>query len=124
MNDRGYSIYQITNLVNGMKYIGITGGGVDARWRQHAFSYSTRIGAAIRRHGEITFLIETLYLTNNLGHALDVERQFIRDHKSVWPNGYNATPLAGTAAETHRAFKKRPYRLVVKAEAPMEGVQT
>ena len=59
----GY-IYQITNLVNDKKYIGLTTSTIQERWKQHLQALDRGINYALyramRKYGVENFLLEEL----------------------------------------------------------------
>ena len=53
-------IYVITNLIDGMKYVGQTTRSVKERFKEHARRKDTLIGQNIRIYGKDKFKIEVL----------------------------------------------------------------
>lgn len=91
----GY-IYQITNLVNNKKYIGLTTSSIQERWKQHIQALNRGIDYALyqamRKYGVENFIIEELEETPN--ECLnDREKYYIATIKTYIKdnNGYNLT---------------------------------
>ena len=62
-------IYQITNNINGKKYIGKTTKSVEERYRKHLYNHkegNTHLYNAMRKHGVENFSIEIIEHTQNL----------------------------------------------------------
>ena len=96
-----FSVYKITNLVNGKFYIGITGKGVSSRWRRHVYNAKAkskygRLPAAILKYGKENFQIETIEVYATAAEAKAAEIRFIKD---LCPQ-YNAT-LGGDGTTGH-----------------------
>jgi len=93
-----YTIYKVTNLVNGKIYIGYTETSIQKRWLRHlecSRQYSkTVLYNAIRKHGEKNFKIEEIYQSKDKTHTLkEMEEYFIKEYKSFFKfgRGYNMT---------------------------------
>lgn len=91
-----YTIYLITNLVNGKVYVGQTGRRLKARWRGHLQESRSNsdhpLHRAIRKYGEDKFSIDPLVSVNTKEEADYQERLWIlllRAHVSQ--NGYVCT---------------------------------
>lgn len=89
-------IYQITNLVNNKKYIGLTTSSIQERWKQHIQALNRGIDYALyqamRKYGVENFIIEELEETPN--ECLnDREKYYIATIKTYIKdnNGYNLT---------------------------------
>lgn len=94
-----FSVYKITNLVNGKIYIGYTGREVDSYIENH-FRQAIRgqdpnklLYKAIRKYGEDAFSREVLCQTLDKTNAQELERHFIREFNShsFYGHGYNMT---------------------------------
>jgi group I intron endonuclease len=91
-----FTIYRATNITNGKVYIGF-----DSKWpnrkAQHLKKYKnerykTAFYSALRKHGEHAFVWDVLYQSEDGDHCLNVmEPQFIAEHQSFGPGGYNLT---------------------------------
>lgn len=87
-----YSIYRITNQVNGKCYVGF---GVNPRQRWHSHVYSSKdkntkslIAKAIRKYGKDSFIQEILYQSYDQKHCREMETHFIQEHNSQCVEGY------------------------------------
>jgi len=87
-----FSVYVITNLSNGMKYVGMSK-NLQQRWNNHKnANYNTsKLHCAIREEGIDNF--EMLHLADAFTRkdAELLEQTFITENKSRYPNGYNQT---------------------------------
>lgn len=96
----GY-IYLITNVVNSMKYVGLTSTTVNARWRRHVNITKQRaekdfclIDMMIKEFGSENFIVETLaWITSDNEKDLwddmnRLEKEYIIQYESLWNNGY------------------------------------
>lgn len=90
-----YSIYRITDLLNGKVYIGYTN-NVNVRWTNHRYAAkvktTTALYHAINKHGIENFTFDVIYQSLDRGHTLnEMEPHFIKDYNSYAPFGYNLT---------------------------------
>lgn len=53
-------VYQITNQINGKRYIGITTQSLRKRWNQHVSSLNCGVAPAIKKYGAQNFTIEVI----------------------------------------------------------------
>lgn len=83
-------IYAIIDGTNDFEYIGQTTKTVEERFNQHAQAKS-RIGRAIRAHGEDLFVVAVLKVCHSKDELDFWERHFIKSRNSKHPNGYNLT---------------------------------
>jgi len=86
-----YSVYRITNTVNGKVYIGYTRKSVENRFQEHlklADKLDTKWYRAIRKYGAKAFVPVCLYQTPHLSDACEKERLFIIEYQSS-SLGYN-----------------------------------
>lgn len=83
-------LYKITNKINSKKYIGITN-GYKRRFRQHKTNHNPNslICKAIQKYGEDNFIFEVLKENLSIQQACQLEQQYIKNEKSLVPNGYN-----------------------------------
>lgn len=109
-----YSIYLITNLVNGKQYVGYTEKTPLERFAQHCKDARegsrTIFHKALRKYTPKQFNVECLYQTYNKQHALsEMEEHFIREYSThfVEGGGYNMT-FGGAGGDTSQSpnFKK------------------
>lgn len=87
-----FSIYLVTNSVNGHRYIGVTGKAPNRRLRDHFsasqnLKYQGRFYRAIRRHGRENFSIQTLLTCGDRESAFACEITMIAEAKPE----YNST---------------------------------
>jgi GIY-YIG catalytic domain/NUMOD1 domain len=85
-------IYKITNLINGMSYIGQSR-NIEARWRQHkcltsSYGHNVYLYNAILKYGVENFLFSVLEECE-VNRLDELERELILKHDSLRPNGYN-----------------------------------
>lgn len=91
-----YTVYKITNLINGKIYIGYTSWTLDKRFKKHITNINTKnpmiIGYAIAKYGIENFKIESIYECENKNEALNKEIELIALHNSRNRNiGYNVS---------------------------------
>ena len=95
-----YHIYLITNILNSMQYVGITGKNPpEIRWKTHVKAaynpkfrgHKCHLERAICKYGEDSFTVEVVFSTNYPGIASSKERELIRLYSTRAPNGYNST---------------------------------
>jgi group I intron endonuclease len=93
--ERYGTIYCITNIINGKRYIGATSHGYEKRWKQHLSDARNdrKNGCSILKNGlqefgEDNFKIEALLLCN-LENLDMYENQFIQNFNTLFPFGYN-----------------------------------
>jgi hypothetical protein len=86
-------IYKLTNLINGKSYIGQTRRSVEVRWKQHCYRFKDKmaIDLAIKKYGQNNFKIEIIASVLKLEYLDEVERLLIKQHNTLYPNGYNLT---------------------------------
>ena len=90
-----YTVYKITNIINGKCYIGQTDKTAKRRLVQHkckarnGYDKNRPIHKAINKYGEDNFIAETLETGISESEIDDRERYWIEEEKSLVPNGYN-----------------------------------
>jgi group I intron endonuclease len=90
-----FSIYLITNKVNGKHYVGLTRLTIAERFRAHTSKANCRsrllLPAAIYKYGVTNFTIDLIQTADSECDAQTLERSFIQEYGSFVPNGYNMT---------------------------------
>lgn len=83
-------LYQITNKINGKKYIGITN-SYKRRFRQHKANHSPNslICKAIQKYGQENFIFEVLKENLSIENACELEQEYIKKENCLVPDGYN-----------------------------------
>lgn len=97
-----YSIYKITNKINGKNYIGFTS-MIEGRWKKHIFDTKNNnkktdsnkiLHAAMRKYNIQNFSFDVIYQSKDRNFTLqEMEKYFIIEYNSHCINGcgYNAT---------------------------------
>lgn len=87
-----YSLYKITNLVNGKPYIGMTSKCIEERFKGHCHKSSrcTKLKHAIDKYGAENFKIETLCI-GDYSYIQELEEKAIILYNSI-EDGYNILP--------------------------------
>lgn len=87
-----FSVYVVANLSNGMRYIGMTK-NLKSRWNNHANAvyYGSKLHEAIRSEGKDNFEFTHLADCFTRKDAELLEKTFIDDMDTKYPNGYNLT---------------------------------
>lgn len=113
-----FTIYCVTNTVNGKRYVGQTSDTVEVRWKAHVASSRNKGGcrvfcAAIRKYGAAAFVREILEVVATQSEADAAETKWISAKESRVPNGYNLTSGGGSYGRLHEESK----RLIAKASS-------
>lgn len=95
-------VYEITCLITGKSYIGITIKTIDKRWSEHckearAKRFETVFYRSLRKYGPESFSIKLLYEAVNGREAQKVERALIAERNTLAPSGMNSS----TGGESH-----------------------
>lgn len=88
-----YYIYKCTNKVDNKIYIGCTR-NFTSRVRQHlkaSLKENKVFHEAIRKYGVCSFTWEILELAEYADDAFELEKKYIEEYGSMYPNGYNLT---------------------------------
>ena len=96
-----FTIYKITNIVNGKCYVGCTKRSIKLRWHWHQIDASKKSSLpfhkAIREFGIKSFAYSLLYQTESLIEAQTLEALAIREQNAHFlSGGYNMTWGHGT----------------------------
>ncbi len=118
-----YSVYKITNRMNGMGYIGVTKRDVKTRWRSH-FAFAEKglkypLAQAIRDDGRQAFDVTTIAQTETQVEAYEKERAAITLFGTLHPHGYNLA--LGGAGLTGRVFSEETRAKIRAARAGQVG---
>lgn len=81
-------LYKITNLMNGMVYIGQTTRQLNVRLNEHA-SHATHLGSAIRKHGKENFNIEVLHTATSIEELNALEAKYVTQEFVESTNTYD-----------------------------------
>jgi group I intron endonuclease len=102
----GY-IYKITNIINGMNYVGQTIQNLQERWKQHRKIGSNCIylKRAFEKYGiaNFTFTMICVCFDEDLNKF---EIQYMKSLNSMVPNGYNLK-TGGSSGKHHEETKKK-----------------
>lgn len=128
-------VYCITNAVNGKKYIGQTTTTLNRRWLFHKYSAKTGssfvLHAAIRKYGEVCFIIEQISQEDSPCELNKKEASLIASMKTLVPLGYNLTTggdrfehTSETKAKISAANRNRPRKQFCKLGHPFDLINT
>lgn len=114
-------VYLVTNKENGHKYVGVTTGSIQKRWREHRFSarhdMKRPLYRAMRKYGEGSFAVEVLATAKDKDELKLLERQFIQSLRTYARDGmgYNLT-LGGDGLEKMNSTcgEKRPNAVLTE----------
>ena len=84
-------VYKLTNLINGMSYVGQTTHSAEERFKGHKQCKTSYIGRAIQKYGAENFSLEVLAECKTKEELDEQEMFFIDFFDSKAPNGYNLT---------------------------------
>jgi group I intron endonuclease len=85
-------VYKVINKINGMSYIGQTNRDIQERWTEHckpALQARSYLSNAIQKYGKENFEIQELKKATSQEELDDLEDKVIKEHCTMWPNGYN-----------------------------------
>jgi group I intron endonuclease len=90
-----FSVYLVTNLVNGKLYVGCTRVSLKRRWSQHLScarkGSQLALHRALRKYTEQNFTIQCLEVLSTQAAMLEAEVSQIAAHHCMVPEGYNLT---------------------------------
>ena len=110
-----YIVYQITNTVNGKRYIGYSANTLQERWSKHLESASRvrrgkrkpyRFANAINKHGRDAFSKKVLFEEDTLAGAKETEVLLILDQEPEYNLTLGGDGLSGEAIEQLRERNK------------------
>lgn len=121
-----YSVYKITNLVNGKMYFG-SSNDCERRWREHksnsnninSSAYDYPLQRAFRKYGIENFLFENV--KNDFLSRLDAENfehEMIEKYQTTGHQGYNQT------SNTHNALSDDEIRNLLKNNIVAINIET
>lgn len=124
-----YSIYRITNLVNGKVYIGQTSRDPELRFEEHIkqsrskYSKHTHlIHKAIAKYGEENFKFDVIFVAFTHQDICDAEKYFIKEYDCCTidgnDKGYNYT--RGGEGFDSETFKKLHAELTANGQQPWQ----
>lgn len=109
-------IYLITNLKNGMRYVGQTTTTLKNRWQGHIRcvrdGLTTHLYNAIRFHGKENFKIESLEECATREALNEREIAWIQELKTMDPHGYNWLPGGEVGIMPRDVIDKRTENIV------------
>jgi len=110
-------VYKITNLLNGKIYIGQTIQKLNVRWNRHCSIVSgvSAISSAIDKYGRDNFTIEEIDGANSQSELNYLEKHYIANLGSKYPNGYNIQDGGNQIG--------RPKQVKRKKKGPMSEIQ-
>lgn len=87
-------IYKITNIINGLTYIGCTVNPIEQRFYEHLYrcynsDYKSKLYNSIKKYGEKNFEIELIFECD-LDVMYDFEKKYIKEY-DTYRNGLNST---------------------------------
>ena len=87
-----YAIYIVTNLLNAKQYVGISK-NLTERWKQHkkALGETPLLHRALKKYGKENFVFTHIADAFDKESVCDLERFLIKQHNTLYPNGYNLT---------------------------------
>jgi group I intron endonuclease len=120
------TIYCITNIVNGKRYVGQTRQRLSIRWQGHrdralgksGQSYKARsaIGKAMRKYGVDCFVLSVLEICVSADELNDREAHWIAQLGTLAPYGYNLLTGANTAPRTDETKAKLRAAWVIRKQ--------
>lgn len=123
MSEPIYTIYQITNRVNGKKYVGFTSKTIEQRLKQH-FSERNKssypLHRAIRKYGIENFSIEAICQSKDKHYTYNFLENYFIDKLGTKIHGYNIAPggVGGDLLTNHPNIKEigRKISLALKGK--------
>lgn len=100
-------IYKITNKLNGKVYIGQTIQSLKERWSKHKGTKTCKaLGSAIIKYGPDAFDVEVLKECSSYEEMNALEKSYIQEYSSLYPNGYNLTTGGNNGQHVEETKKK------------------
>jgi group I intron endonuclease len=112
-----FSIYVITNALNGLKYVGRTVGDVSTRFKNHLNcakrGINCRLYKAIRDFGSDSFTVRVIDSASNFYDLVKKEAYWIKN-LNTFRFGYNSSPNAdGGIAPGHRLSRETKLKMSI-----------
>ncbi|MDB9750970.1 GIY-YIG nuclease family protein [Candidatus Pelagibacter ubique] len=117
-------VYVISNKFNKKVYVGVTLGSLENRLSRHIDAAykkkKIRVGSlydAIIKLGPKSFTIKEIDQAINLGELSLKERRWIKNYKSVIPNGYNIVSGGGAGSQRGKKIivKGKKFKSIIEA---------
>lgn len=105
-----YIVYLRTNTVNGKQYVGQTNNleQRDRQWRNLTTSYANNeLTNDRQKYGLENFKTEILAIVETREEAWVLEEKYIKDKKTLYPNGYNVTTGGGKGYKFQEEIAKK-----------------
>jgi group I intron endonuclease len=119
-----FTVYLITCVKNGKRYIGVTGAATRKRWLEHCAdamgrNSQTKLHRAIRKYGEEAFTVTEIASAKAWHDACVVERALIASHAAFGRYGYNSTAGGdGTPGAKHSDEANAKKSAALKGRKP------
>jgi group I intron endonuclease len=119
-----YSIYLITNVLNGKSYVGFTSMSLRVRFQLH--QSAARNGSecwlhkSIRKYGASAFLAETLYVSKDHDNTMNIMEPFFIDKYKSFGKGYNMTP-GGDSGAIYTEDRRNKLKMSMKTNTNPMG---
>jgi len=124
-----FVVYKITNTINSMSYIGITG-DYKRRMRDHFGCYDDcYLHRAIRKYGKKEFKHEIIFGCSSWEDACKEEIEYVKAFNTKRPNGYNLTDggegLSNPSEEIRKKISKSHIGMnhTVKSKEKMSKIK-
>lgn len=100
-----YTVYLRRNTINGRCYVGQTKAFKKREWQWKNLKrhYNKYIDVDRELHGLDKFTVEVLAEADSRDEAFELEKRFIAEYNSVWPNGYNISTGGGGGSGVKRS---------------------
>jgi len=120
MTGFAYTLYLVTNTVNGKQYVGLSKEFHKRVVHHKCAKSNSAFHQAIRQYGFNAFVFSCIAEATDLQAACDLERMLIQQHNTLFPNGYNLTigGQVGPAGYEHTAETKEKISKANKNRSP------
>ena len=113
-----YTIYKITNQVNGKMYIGITRQSLDKRWQSHIRDVKYPFQKAIQKYGAHQFKKEEIEIVYSEDEAIEKEAYWIKYFDSI-KHGYNILPKGARKPISINTYKRPVVAIHILEKRPL-----